>query len=233
MLNCPCCPPEDVNDLDNTFGAELANKDAKKYLKKGLSKRGRKLIAHLAQLTEPVSVLDIGCGAGAVHHELLRQGIAESVVGVDASSAYLNAAGENAKALGLTERASYFRRDFAQFADEFEAADVVIMDRVVCCYPHLEQLLGQAAQRTGRFLAISLPLDGWWIRPIFAGIDWVLTLFKSKYHPYLHPHLEVLAIANAAGLAPVHVDRSGIWRIFVFGRREIKRSRCSNRIPTQ
>lgn len=218
MLNCPCCSPEEVNDLDNTFGAERAREDAERYLKKGLGKRGKKLIAYLRGQVEGGSVLDIGCGAGGVHHELLKLGVAGAVVGVDASSAYLAAAGGNAAVLGVSGRVTYHQRDFAQFADEFEPADVVILDRVVCCYPHLDQLLGQAAHRAQRFLAISLPIDTWWIRPVFAVIDRVLTLFKSKYHPYLHPHSEVLSIANAAGLQPVYIDRSGLWRIFVFGR---------------
>src|SRR5215510_13726819 len=107
-MTCPCCSPRNINDLDNTFDAANARKDARRYLKKGLDKRTRKLIAYLlAHCREPVGVLDIGCGAGGAHQELLRQGIADRAVGVDASSAYLAAAKTNVAQLNLSDRVVY------------------------------------------------------------------------------------------------------------------------------
>ena len=218
-MHCPCCPPENVNDLDHTFKANHARRDAGRYLKKGLDKRGRKLIAYLVEhCAEPVAVLDIGCGAGGVHHELLRRGVAGRVVGVEASSAYLEAAQANATHLGLGEQVVYRQADFAQAAEMFDPADVVIMDRVICCYPYLSQLLGTAARQARRYLALSFPIDAWWLRLGFRFVDILLTLFRSKYHPYLHAQADITAIAQAAGLQPVHLDRSGFWQIMIFAR---------------
>jgi SAM-dependent methyltransferase len=219
VVNCSCCPPENVNDLENTFNAKRAKSDALHYIRKGLDGRGRKLIAYLvAQADKPWSVLDVGCGAGGVHHELLRRGVAGQVVGVDVSSAYLEAAAANAARLGLSEHVTYHQADFALTAEPFAPADVVIMDRVICCYPHLQQLLGAAAGRTRRYLALSFPLESWWVRLPFFLMDAALKLVRSGYHPYLHPHQEVSAIARAAGLRPAYQARSGIWQIMVFGR---------------
>jgi SAM-dependent methyltransferase len=219
LMNCACCSPGEVNNLDKTFNANDARKDARRYLKQGLDKRGRKLIAYIvAHCSEPVTVLDVGCGAGGTHHDLLRQGVASNAVGVDASSAYLAAAQANAAELGLSNRVTYQHADFAQTPEAFEPADVVIMDRVICCYPYLNQLLGAAAHRAYRYLALSFPVEAWWTRPAFWCIDAVLTVFGSKYRPFLHPHSNVVALAIAAGLQPVHSDRSGIWQIMVFVR---------------
>lgn len=219
MMNCSGCSPGQVNNLDQTFDAKTARDDAKRYLKKGLDKRERKLIAYLlTHSPEPVTVLDIGCGAGGVHHELLRRGAASHVVGVDASSAYVAAAQDNAAQLGLTEAVTYMHQDFAQMAETFAPVDVVIMDRVICCYPYLAQLLGPAAQRAQHYLALSFPIEAWWFRLGFRLIDVVLTLFRSRYHPYLHPHAEIVAIAQAAGFLPVHHDRVGWWQIMIFAR---------------
>lgn len=218
-MNCSCCPPGNINDLDKTFNAARANADARDYLQNGLGKRGRKLINYLlTAANQPFTVLDIGCGAGAVHHELLRQGAAAQVVGVDASSAFLAAARENAARLGLAQNTNYHHADFALQADAFEPADVVLMDRVICCYPHLKQLLGAAAAHTGRYLALTFPLDRWWVRLPIRLFDAALTLFGSGYHPYIHRHTDILAIAASAGLHPIHHDRHTVWQIMVFAR---------------
>lgn len=212
-----CC--QNVNDLDNTFGEKEALKDAEHYLRHGLNRRNKKLIAPmLAWRGAPLEVLEIGCGAGMLHHELLRRGIASFARGVDAASGQLTAAKRNAEQLGLMERTAYFKRDFAQSPEEFASADIVLLDRVVCCYPYLEQLFSNAAQRTRRFLAVSLPIDPWWAKAAFVVLDKVLTLFGSGYHPYLHSHAALKALACAAGLSLTHTDREFIWQIYVFER---------------
>ncbi|NJN99080.1 MAG: class I SAM-dependent methyltransferase, partial [Anaerolineales bacterium] len=82
-MTCPCCSPRNINNLDTFFDAAHARKEAQHYLKKGLDQRTRKLIAYvMTYVPEPISVLDIGCGAGGAHLELLRQGVAGHAVGV-------------------------------------------------------------------------------------------------------------------------------------------------------
>jgi magnesium-protoporphyrin O-methyltransferase len=218
-MNCPGCSARDVNDLNNTFDAPQARKDARRYLKKGLDKRTRKLIGYLlSHCSEPVNVLDIGCGAGGAHQELLRRGVAERAVGVDASSAYLAAARDNATRLNLSDMVTYEHQDFAQAADSFAPADVVLMDRVICCYPYLSQLLGAAAQHSQRYLSLSFPRDEWWTRLPYRVFAFFQSLFRSKYRFYLHPHAQIIAVAEAAGLRPIHTDRTGIWQIMLFAR---------------
>lgn len=218
-MNCCCCPPGGINNLDKFFDPKIAQDDAQRYLKKGLDRRGQKLIARLlTSANRPLHVLDIGCGAGGVHHELLRRGVAGTVVGVDASSAYLAAAKANAASLHLSNAVIYVHQDFAQSPGEFAPADVVIMDRVICCYPHLSPLLSAAAQRAQRYLALSFPVEAWWLRWPFYLLDAGLTFFRSKYHPYLHPQAQVISIAQSAGLSLVHRDRSWWWQIMVFAR---------------
>jgi magnesium-protoporphyrin O-methyltransferase len=220
-MNCACCASGDINNLDTFFDPKIAQDDAKRYLKRGLDRRAQKLIAYLlAHPIESASVLDIGCGAGGVHHELLRRGVAQQAVGVEASSAYLAAAQANAATLNLSQATAYVHQDFAQSPQEFAPADLVIMDRVICCYPHLPQLLGAAAQRAQRYLALSFPVEAWWLRFPFYVVDTTLTLFRSKYHPYLHPHAKIVALARTAGLQLVHRDRDWWWQIMVFARPE-------------
>ncbi len=216
---CPCCQPENINDLDNTFTLRRAKKEGQAYLKNGLSKRADKLIAFLHQLpNESRTTLDIGCGVGGVHQELLRQGLIESAIGIDASSAYLQIAGQNAGILHINDQTEYHHLDFAQNADQFNRANVVILDRVICCYPHLEQLLGEAANRAQDFLAISYPIDNQISRFAVKIADFFLRLTGSGYHPFVHPEPQIMGIAANAGMQLAHSDQHLFWQIRVFSR---------------
>lgn len=218
-MNCTNCVPQDINDLDNTFDAKRAEKEARAYLKEGLGKRAEKLIAYLvAHCTEPMSVLDIGCGVGGAHHELLRRGTASRVVGVEAASAYIEAAERIGDRLGLMDRVAYAQRDFAQSAKAFDPADVVMLDRVICCYPHLEELLDPAAGHANRYLALSYPRETWWVRAGMGLENAFRALRRGAFRTYLHPHAGVMSIAGRNGLKPVHHDTEGAWQITVFER---------------
>ena len=217
-MTCPCCQGN-INDLENTFGSDRAQRDAKRYLARGLDKRAQKLIAYVAEkLPADATALEIGCGAGGVHHELLRRDVVASVVGVDASSSYLAAATENAATLGLQDRVDYRHADFAQSAESIPTANLVILDRVICCYPHLEALLGKAAEHTTQFLAISFPVDRWWVHLGHRVADLFLKSMNSGYHSYIHALDDIIAVAATAGLQPVQTDRRHVWQIAVFER---------------
>jgi hypothetical protein len=47
--------------------------------------------------------------------------------------------------------------DFAEAAGEVEAADIVIINRVICCYPDIPKLAGATADHTREVLVVSLP----------------------------------------------------------------------------
>ncbi|MBA2255010.1 MAG: methyltransferase domain-containing protein, partial [Chloroflexi bacterium] len=91
-----------------------------------------------------LTVLDIGGGVGAVHHELLRAGAA-AAVDVDASRAYISVARSEAKRQGHGARVRYVAADFVAVADELEPADLVALDRVICCYSDMAALVGRSA----------------------------------------------------------------------------------------
>ena len=49
--------------------------------------------------------------------------------------------------------------DFAEAALEVAAADIVILNRVVCCYPDMPKLVGAAADHTREVLVLSFPKE--------------------------------------------------------------------------
>ena len=72
---CPHC-----QGVDALFDDGLAQKDLKRYLKKGPGKSTRLLLDALRKAgIGGMSLLDIGGGIGAIQHELVAAGVAASV----------------------------------------------------------------------------------------------------------------------------------------------------------
>ena len=218
-MPCTCCEPPDLGDLEGVFSSERASSEAGAYLRHGLEARAQRLIAYLLEnCAGPLRVLEVGSGAGGVHYELLRRGLAASAVGVEASAAYLDAARSVGERLNLSSRVQYVHGDFTVAADDIGAADAVILDRVICCYPHLNELLGASASKAERYLALSYPREKWWVRLAFGLYNLSLKLKRKRFRTYLHSHEEVHSIAVRDGLKPVHADTEGFWQITVFER---------------
>ena len=167
-----CCPPGD-SPFDREFDARTAAADLRDYRRKGPSTTTRALIDGLASAgVDGQTVLDIGGGVGAVHHELLRSGAAEAT-DVDASGAYIAAASEESERQGHADRVRYLKGDFVSLADEVPPADLVALDRVICCYGDVAALVGRSASLARRRYGVVYPRDSWlsrvFIRSSTAG----------------------------------------------------------------
>ena len=90
--------------------------------------------------------------------------------------------------LGLDSRVHYVHGDFTAAADTISPADAVILDRVICCYPNLNDLLGASAAKAERFLALSYPREKWWVRLAFNLYNLSLRLKRINFRTYLHRH---------------------------------------------
>ncbi len=123
--------PVNVNGLSEQFGKGYSSGQLAGYRKDGLGQRALTVIEFLqARGLEGKSVLDIGCGIGALHMELLLAG-AERAVGVDASPTNIAAARELAEELDLTDRVVERQGDFVDLQDSIPQADIVTIDRAI------------------------------------------------------------------------------------------------------
>ncbi|MES2209199.1 MAG: class I SAM-dependent methyltransferase [Chloroflexota bacterium] len=208
---CSCC-------YDKAFDEAFAASELRLYRRKGPGRASRAVAEALARpRVDGLTVLDIGAGVGAVHQLLLERGAA-SATDVDASAPYLGAAREEAEARGLTDRVTFRHGDFVALAPEIEAADLVALDRVVCCYRDVDALVGRAAERTRRRLAITLPPDIWLARAVIRLLNTWEWLTRSDLRIYGHSHARVVEAARAAGLVPVSSAAVRSWRLLVFER---------------
>ncbi len=208
---CSCC-------YDEAFDEAFAASELGRYRRRGPGRASKAIADALAQpRVEGLTVLDIGGGVGSVHQLLLERGAA-SALDVDASGPYLGVARTEAAARGLEDRITFRHGDFVQLASEIEPADLVALDRVVCCYPDVDALVGLAAQRTRRRLAITLPPDLWLARAVIRVLNVWEWVTRSDLRIHAHSHARVIAAARSAGLEPRSTTAVGAWRLLVFER---------------
>ena len=208
-----CCQCQGIEKL---FGKRTAAGDLKRYQKKGPTKATRVLIDALkAQGIEGMALLDIGGGIGAIQHELLRAGVASAIC-VEASTAYQEVARQEADRQGLAERVTYHHGDFVDLAPEIMQADIVTLDRVVCCYHDMSALVRLSSAKAGKFYALVYPGDIWvWklARPAFNLFLWVT---RNPMRFFLHPTKAIDAVVHSNGLEK-HVHRKvGLWQVVVY-----------------
>ena len=178
------------------------------------------LDALVADGVDGLTVLDIGGGIGAIHHDLLRAG-ARSVTDVDGSTAYLDAAREEARRQGHAARIDYRHGDFVQLATGITPADIVILLRVLCCYPDMHALVQASAGRARRSYGVIYPRSTWWMRAAAAVFDAVRPVEGSVSGPgYVHAERDVDRAVRGEGFAPVVTDATFYWRIALYRRVE-------------
>jgi magnesium-protoporphyrin O-methyltransferase len=166
----------------------------------------------IARGVEGASVLEVGGGVGALQLELLRAGAARTV-DVELSSEYEPWAIELARRASLEGRIERRIADFVAASAEIEPADDVVMNRVVCCYPDPDALVGTAADRTRRLLVMSFPREHAINQIGFAAANAWFRLRGTAFRAFVHPTRAVLSAAERRGLRLVHEERSFIWQI--------------------
>jgi len=208
--DCGCTP--------NTFSDRDAADDLKRYLEKGPDKTTRALVdAIVAEGVEGTSVLDVGGGIGAIQLELLAAGAARAQA-VDASEAYIETARAEAERRGYGNRTNGRIGNFVELATSIEPADVVTLDRVVCCYPDVDALLGAAADRATRIVGLVYPRDIWWNRVVGRVMNALGWLTRDPTRWYLYRAEQVDGIMRRAGFAGRQITRDWVWQVVLYRR---------------
>jgi len=206
--------------IEESFNQKYVNQELSRYRKKGPSKTTRMLVDAIeseAPGVEGLTLLDIGGGVGAIQHALLEAGV-EKVTSVDASSAYINAANSEAERRGVANHVSYHYGNFVDLAGDIAPADIVTLDRVICCFDDMHNLVGLSAARARNLYGLVYPRDTWWIRLGLAIANIFCRIRRSKFRAYSHPSNEVEAILRRSGLHRRSYQQTLIWQVVVFAR---------------
>lgn len=217
MSNCQC----QCEGIERLFDQQAAMQKLRDYQRHGPAKTTRLLLdslrAEAAGSIEGASLLDIGGGVGAIQFELLAAGLG-SATDVDASGAYLAVAHEEAQWRGYGDRTAYRHGNFVELAEEIEPADIVTLDRVICCYHDMPALVSASAALARRLYGLVYPRDDWWVRLGLATENAVFRMRRHPYRSFVHPTRLVDAIVRKAGLEQKAIHRGAIWQMVVYAR---------------
>lgn len=211
-----CCQCEGIEGF---FNQREAARSLRGYLRKGPSRSTRLLLDALRDAgIEGATLLDIGGGIGAVQLELLASGVA-SATDVDASSAYLATAREESARRGYGDRVTYQHGNFVELAPSVTQADVVTLDRVICCYHDMPALVGASAAKALRLYGAVFPRDNWLARSGGHVINLLMRLQRSSFRFFTHRTVDIEAVLREAGLERRYHRNAGPWQVAVYARR--------------
>lgn len=215
-MPCNCC-----EITDNTFTEQEAKAELRNYRRQGPMHQTRLLLEAIRSLgLKNAGLLDIGGGIGAIHHELLGD-VARQATHVDASSAYLKEAEQEAARRGHSGQVNFIHADFTEIASELPEADLVTLDRVVCCYPDFRRLLKAAAEHSQRALAFTYPRETWYMRFGLKVINFFQRLRRDPFRVFLHPVAEMDALLTREGFKRVSMRRLFVWEVALYQRTSV------------
>ena len=203
-----CCNPR---GCDRFFDDRFARRMAKRYRKRGVDKTARRMVEFLAgRGVEGASVLEIGGGVGEIQLELLARGAARTT-NLELSDGYEPEAARLAREAGVEERVQRRRHDIAVDPQGVEPVDVVVLHRVVCCYPDYERLLGAAADHARHLLVFSHPPRNPVARAIVAMQNLGFRVTGREFRTFAHPPRAMLGVLERRGLRHTFSHRGFPW----------------------
>lgn len=202
--------------IENQFDDKNATNELKKYDRRGPGRHTARLLKLIREAkASGTSLLDIGGGIGGIQHALAEEGVA-SITSVDASPAYLATSKKAAEDRGYADRTTYHSGDFVELADQVENADLVTLDRVICCYHDVDALLGAAASKAQQAIALVFPRETFWARVGFFAINTTMRIKRDSFRAFIHPHAAVERILESHGLKLAAATNGFVWRTAVY-----------------
>ncbi|HEV2216515.1 MAG TPA: SAM-dependent methyltransferase [Candidatus Dormibacteraeota bacterium] len=205
-----CCTPKGYRWI---FSEGQARSEARRYRKNGLDETSRRIFDLLkTQGVEGRTVLEVGGGIGAIQIELLKAGAARAV-SVELTPTYEAEANALLREAGLADRVERKIMDFASAGAGVEGADIVIMNRVICCYPDMPRLAGAASDHAREVLVLSFPKRSWWMRAALLPFNALLRVTRREFQIFLHPPRQILATVEKHGLHQVFAKTGALWTV--------------------
>jgi len=212
-MECQC------QGIELKFDDKYVTKDLEEYRRKGPKNTTLALIDALkAQDIHGFTLLDIGGGIGDIQHALLESGLT-SAVDLEASSAYVEACKAEAERQGHSQQIQHLQGDFVELAASIPSADVVTLDRVVCCYHDMTNLVSLSANKAKRLYGLVYPRDRWWVKVgMLILYNLRFSLQGIPFRIFVHPNHAVETLIRESGLQLRFARNMGPWQVLVFAR---------------
>ena len=210
-----CCQCQGIEAL---FDNSIAAAELKRYRKKGPVKTTQILLDAIKDNgLARMSLLDIGGGVGVIQHELIKAGI-ERAMDVEASTAYIESSKDEAHRHGWAERAEHHHGDFVELADEIPAADIVTLDRVICCYHDMPAQVKTSVNKARKLYGLVYPRENWWTKLAFAIQNLLLWFRRNPFRMFIHSTDAVHSMVCSSGFRQRFFRKTLFWQIVVYER---------------
>lgn len=209
-----CCS-EFCSAADGQFSTRRAESDLKGYRRKGPNPTTRLIRDLVRDAGGGRTLLDIGGGIGALTFELMSIGFSRATI-LDASRAFVDAARSEVDRRGQSARISVEHGDFAAAGGSIPQADVVVMDRVICCYPSYPRLLGEALEHSRHLLGLSYPQDRWYVRLAIGMTNAIRAIRRNPFRVFVHPAGEMREYARRMGFTCTHRTGTFSWVVELY-----------------
>ncbi len=168
------------------------------------------------------TILDVGCGAGGLVMEALERG-ASAATGVDLSLSSIEEARRISSERGLADRSRFEVANGASVP--LEPHDVVVLDKVFCCDPDVERLLGNSLNAAREVYAFSVPPSSGFRGVVARVTSWIENVWyrlrRRKFRgfrTYVHDVGEMDARTREAGFDRFASRRRLGWDVAVYVR---------------
>jgi magnesium-protoporphyrin O-methyltransferase len=211
-----CCARYCV--AETQFDPKVAERDLRRYQRHGPDASTRILLAELRRWPlQGLRLLDVGSGIGVIAMELASAGLT-AVTLADASPAYLEAARHQVGPLYASRPAQFILGDFAANASTLPDADVVTLDRVVCCYPDVDALLQAASMRARRIVAFTYHPDRWYLHAAVALENFSYRVRSNPFRAFVHSPERMASMLRAAGFIRTAGRETFPWALDLYRR---------------
>ena len=208
-----CCQ---CQGIENMFDKKAAKRQLKRYLKKGPSKTTSMLLDAIHKKgVQGQDFLDIGGGIGAIQYDLIKAG-ASGGTSIEASSAYIDVVKDEILQNGLVETVSFKHGDFTTMASNVDSADIVTLDKVICCYDDMSELVGLSSKLARKIYAVIYPRDVWWTKLAFLMMNFYTRIKGCSFRTFIHPTQKVEEIIFGNGLKRNYYTTTLIWQVAIF-----------------
>jgi Methyltransferase domain len=205
-----CCDPDDYQSV---FSDRFARRVSRRYERRGLSPAAQRIVEFAtSQGIAGATVLEIGGGVGQVQLELLRHG-ASHVTNLEISENYEAEAARLLDQAGLAGRVTRRFLDIARAPLEVPPADVVVLHRVVCCYPDYVTLLSVAAGHARKALVYSHPAANVINGVLFGAENAYRRLTRNDFRVFVHTPEGMVRAAQSDGLAVAYRRHARDWDV--------------------
>lgn len=203
-----CCR----SGYDEVFTERQARWQRRRYERRGLTGPGRAVVEWLESrgLHDGAQVLEIGGGLGELQVQLLRDGAARAT-NVELAGSWESEAERLLATHGLQGRVDRVLGNVVTQPGLAGEADVVILNRVVCCYPDFSALLGAAGVRARRAVVFTHPPRTSFVRAGLSLVNAWEQLRGRDYRAFAHPPAAMRGVLTDLGFRPVTRQRQGVW----------------------